>query len=247
MKINTGKIIILTAAVFTGFLIINSIDLNKVNKTITSLTLNTVDYKKAIEERNQLYKDIDNLKKINSEIRSSINQYDDSNPEKSAKLIENMKNQLLDYGALSGIYSVKGPGLIIKLEDGDRDELLDTESKILSKILHEQDIARVLNEIKNAGAEAIAINDHRILTNTAVSCYGAFIGFEDESSVFTPFYIYVIGNPEEMKAVLLADNSVLKKLMLREIKVDIEEKEEIVLPATTQNIEAVYMERYETK
>ena len=46
MKINKGKIFILLASVFTGFLIVNSIDLSEVTKSITSL--NAVDYKKAV-------------------------------------------------------------------------------------------------------------------------------------------------------------------------------------------------------
>ena len=245
MKINKGKIFILLASVFTGFLIVNSIDLGEVTKSITSL--NAVDYKKAVEERNQLYKDIDNLKSQNIDYRYQISKYDDNDPEKSEKLIEDMKAQLIDYGALSGISSIKGPGLVIKIEDGNINKLLDTEIQIYRKMLHENDMALVLNDIRNAGAQAIAIDDHRILPNTGVSCYWAFIGFEDESTTSNPFYIYVIGNPEEMKAALLAENGVIQGLLLREIKVEIEEKDEIILPKTRQNTEAMYMERYEAK
>ncbi|MDV4152525.1 DUF881 domain-containing protein [Clostridium sp. AL.422] len=245
MKVNKGKIFILLASIFTGFLIINSIDLSAVTKNIS--TLNAVDYKKAVEERNQLYKDIENIKSENIDYRYQISKYDDNDPKKSEKLVEDMKNQLVEYGALSGITGIKGPGLIIKLQDGDKNTLLDTEYEILRKMLHEDDMALVLNDIRNAGAQAIAIDDHRVLPNTGVSCYWAFIGFEDESSTFAPFYIYVIGNPEEMKAALLAENSIIQKLLLRKIKVEIEVKDEIILPATKQNTEAKYMERYESK
>ena len=46
-----------------------------------------------------------------------------------------MKEQLIDYGALSGITSIKGPGLVIKMQDGDRDRILDTEIEVLRKIV----------------------------------------------------------------------------------------------------------------
>ena len=108
-------------------------------------------------------------------------------------------------------------------------------------------MAHILNELRNAGAEAISMNDHRILPNTSVSCYWAFIGFEDESKIFAPFDIYAIGNPEELKATLLAENGIIQKLLLRKIKVEIEEKDEIIISATKQNTEAKYMERYESK
>ena len=246
MKINKGKIFILLASIFTGFLIINSIDLSEVTRSITSL--NTVDYKKAVEERNQLYKDIDNLKSQNIDYEYKISEYDTSDPERHEKLVEDMKSQLIDYGALSGITSVKGPGIIIKIQDGDYDKLLDTSFEVLRKLLHDNDMALLLNEIRNAGAQAIAVDDHRILPNTGVKCYWAHIGFDDQSMVSgNPFYIYAIGNPEEMKTILLSEGSIIQKLLLRKIKVEIEEKDEIIINSTDQNTEPQYMERYENK
>lgn len=245
MKNIKSRFFILGASIITGFLLINSVDLKEASKKIISL--NSIDYKKAIEERNQLYKDIENIRSQNIDYRYQINKYDSDDPEKSKKLIEDMKGQLIDYGGLSGINEVKGQGLIIKLQDADIDKKVDTEFEISRKLLHEDDMALVLNDIRSAGAEAISINNHRVLTNTNVSCYWAYIGFEDESSVFAPFYISVIGNKEEMKAILLSENSILTKLKSRGIKIEIEEKDEIIIPKTQQNIEPIYMERYNEK
>ena len=245
MKIIKGKIFVLAASILTGFLIVNSIDLNGVVNSISSL--NAVDYKKAVEERNQLYKDIESIKSENIDFKYKISNYDGDDPEKSKKLVEDMKEQLIDYGALSGITTIKGPGIIIKMQDGDYDIDLETEFQVLRKIIHDNDLAQVLNAITNAGAQAISINNRRMLPNSAVKCYWAFIGFEDESRTFAPFYIYAIGSPEEMKTALLSENSVIQKLLLREIKIEIEEKDEIIIPATNQNTEAKYMERYDGK
>ena len=82
-----------------------------------------------------------------------------------------------------------------------------------------------------------------MLPSTGVTCFGAVIGFEDESITPAPFYIYVIGNTEEMKTYLLSENSYLQKLILRDLKIEIEEKEEIILPATSQILDVKYMER----
>ena len=136
---------------------------------------------------------------------------------------------------------------MITLQDGSYNTLLDTQEQVSRKILHEGDMALVLNELRNAGAQAIAIDDHRILPNTGVSCFWALIGFDDQSYATNPFSIYAIGNPQEMKTILMAENSIIQRLLLREIKVEIEEKEEIVIPTTKQNTEVKYMERYEGK
>ena len=50
-----------------------------------------------------------------------------------------------------------------------------------------------------------------------------------------------------MKTILMAENSIIQKLLLREIKVEIVEKEEIVIPTTKQNTEVKYMKRDESK
>lgn len=236
-----SKIFILFASILTGVLIINSIDLSKVTSRTTSL--NSMEYKNAVEERNQLYREIESIKSENIELRYKINSYKEYDSEKNKKIVEDMKNQLRDYGNLTGLFSVKGEGLVIKIQDGDIDKILDTKIEILRKIFHEDDLSLVLNELRYAGAEAVSINDHRVLPSTGVTCFGAVIGFEDESITPAPFYIYVIGDTEEMKTYLLSENSYLQKLILRDLKIEIEEKEEIILPATSQILDAKYMER----
>lgn len=244
MKNIKSTFFILSASVVTGLLIIIGIN---ANNTKINVSLNAVEYKNAVEERSKLYKEIEKIKNENIDYRYKISKYEGNDPEKSKKLVEDMKNQLIDYGALGGITSVKGPGLVIKILDGDINYNLESYYEIWRKIFHDSDAAMVLNELKNAGAEAIAINDHRILPNTGVICYSAAIAFEDQSNVSSPFYIYAIGNPEEMKASLLAENSFIQKLLLRKLKIEISEKDEIVISATKQNTDVKYMEVYQKK
>ena len=68
MKNLKGKVFILIASVFTGFLIIKTININNTPKNIASL--NAVDYKKAVEERNKLYKEIEDIQSQNIEYES---------------------------------------------------------------------------------------------------------------------------------------------------------------------------------
>ena len=245
MKNLKGKVFILIASVFTGFLIIKTININSTPKNIASL--NAVDYKKAVEERNKLYKEIEDIQSQNIEYEYKINEFKGTDPEQKKKLIENMKSQLVDYGRLSGISDVKGPGLIIKIQDADIDKILDTSFQVNMKLFHEDDFARTINELRHAGAQSISINDHRVIPKTAVSCRWVSIGFEDDSSTIAPFYVYAIGNPEEMKAHLLSENSFIQTLLIRGIKVEIEEKDEIIIPATKQIVEPQYMKRYDIK
>lgn len=242
MKNITGKSFILLASIITGFFISNNIN---IDKTKTNLYLNAVEYKNAVEERNNLYKELESIRNNNIDLKHSINKYEGNDPEKNKKLVEDMRNQLIDYGALSGIKDVTGRGVVLKIQDGYIDKLLDNNTDIMRKLFHEADIALVLNEIRNTSAEAIAINGHRILPNTGVTCRWAFIGFEDDSQVSAPLYIYIIGDPEEIKASLLSENSHIQKLILRGIKIESEIREEITISKTDQITEAKYMQRVE--
>ncbi|MGL5381376.1 DUF881 domain-containing protein [Clostridium sp.] len=242
MKDKTGKALAFLASSAIGFLIVNNINLEKLQ---TSFQLNAVEYQKAIEERNKLYKEIEFTQEENDMLRDKIDSYDDNDDAKQEKLIEDMKNQVKDYGTLIGQSEVKGPGLVIKVNDGDINRKEDTPFETWRKIFHDNDMAFLLNDIRNAGAEAIAVNNHRVLPYTGVECGWAFILFEDESTEAAPFYIYMIGDPEQMKSYLLAEGSYLQNLILRKLNVEIEVKDEIVIPSTLQNTDVKFMQRYE--
>lgn len=235
---------VLLPLIIVGFLITISLNFGNIK---SSMPLNAVEYKNATEQRNRLYKEIENIKEENIDYMHKINQYRDNDPKKNEKLIEDMKKQLIDYSSLSGSIKVKGPGVMIKVQDGDMDRNLDSDIEILRKIFHEDDMSLILNELRKAGAETISVNDHRILPNTGVKCQWVLIGFEDQSRTSAPFYIYAIGDPEKMKASLLAEDSYIQKLILRKLKVEIEVKDEIIIPPTNQNTEVNYMKRYEEK
>lgn len=242
MKGAKGKIFIFITFMLMGFFIISNIHIN-INKIPNVLKLNSLEYKKAIEERTKLFKDIENIKEKNISYSNKIYQYKNHDG-KSNKIVEDMKNQLSDYNMLMGGKEIKGPGVIIKVEDGDINTKVDSSFETWRKILHDNDMALVLNEVRNAGAEAIVINDHRILNSSAVRCRWAFIGFEDQTMEYAPFYIYAIGDPEQMKTTLLAEGSYIQKLILRTLKVDIKAVDEIIIPSTKQKLPTTYMERY---
>ncbi|CDG01891.1 Putative uncharacterized protein [Clostridium chauvoei JF4335] len=206
--------------------------------------LNAIEYKKAIDERNQLYKEVEGLREENYKNKEKMNSYNHDD-KRQEKVFEDMKNQVKDYGMITGLSDVKGPGVVLKITDGDINLKQDTQFETWRKILHDSDMALVLNEARKAGGEAIAVNNHRVIPLTGVVCNWAFIGFDDDSMEYAPFYIYIIGDPEQLKTALLSEDSHIQKLILRELKVEIEIKDEITIPGTIQNLESKYMERHE--
>ena len=241
MKNDKNYLFIFIASIIVGVLI----SLNfKSDRTQSYNQLNTGQYQDAIEERAALYKEIGNLKEENAEKVEKISDYkvEDKNND---KIIEDMKAQIKDYEMFTGMSEVKGPGIILTINDGDINIKEQSSYEVFSRIFHDNDMARVLNEVKNAGAEAITVNKHRIIPWTAVMCTWAFIGFEDGSMESAPFNIYAIGDPDKLEAALLDEGSYINELILRKLKVDIQKVEEIVMPPTSSNGNVIYMERIE--
>lgn len=240
MKNKGAKIVVLVASAIVGLLI--ALNFNFEGQRTSEL--NALEYQDAIEERNKLYAEMTNLHEVNKEATEKISEYTNSGKEEE-DILKSMMEQVADYGMLTGLNEVKGPGVSIKIVDGKVDysdgSLSDYEKT--SKILHDQDMERLINELRVAGAEAIALNDYRLRPSSGVICNWAFLVSEDDVQLGAPFYLYGIGNPEILKTTLLADGSFLRQLMIRGLNIEIEEKSEIIMPAATP-FEFKYAEEY---
>lgn len=96
-----------------------------------------------------------------------------------------------------GLTDVEGSGVEITLKDNSEvtAESLSTLDSIEYYLVHAMDIRSLINELKNAGAEAISINEQRIISTSAVTCEGNVIKINGEK-IGSPFTIKAIGSPE---------------------------------------------------
>lgn len=134
--------------------------------------------------------------------------------------------EILSLNLVNGDIAVQGPGVQVTIADSEKEiEPGENPNKYL---VHNSDILAVLNELKTAGAEAIAINGIRYTSRSTVDCGGAVINVDGEISAH-PFVIEAIGDPEAMFIYLNSDESVVKLLKYWEIKVNIEKSEQLKL------------------
>ena len=241
MKNSKEIFFIFIASIIVGVLI--SINF-KSDRVQSYSELGTAEYQDAVEERAELYKSISVLKDNNEEVIDKIENYKVEDKDND-KIIEDMKAQIVDYEMFTGMSEVKGPGIVLTINDGEINTKEQSEYEVFSRIFHDNDMARVLNELRAAGAEAISVNNHRIVPWSAVICNWAFIGFEDGSMESAPFNIYAIGDPEKMETSLLTEGSHVKELILRKLNVEIQKVEEIIMPPTKSTGNITYMERSE--
>ena len=107
--------------------------------------------------------------------------------------LEQAQQQITQGNKLTGMTEVTGPGVTITLTDGTG--IATSTLNPSQLIVHDIDVLSVVNELINAGAEAIAINDQRWVLTTAISCRGNTIDINGER-IGAPFVIKAIGLPE---------------------------------------------------
>lgn len=133
----------------------------------------------------ELEKSIKELEKI----RTSATKKDDASKKKTEEFERN--NMLL------GLTDVTGEGIILTAADGQAPKNTDNISEYL---VHDGDLREIVSELANAGAEAISINDQRIVNTTCINCAGNVIMINGEK-VSSPFVIKAIGNQESLYGI----------------------------------------------
>lgn len=123
-------------------------------------------------------------------------------------LTEMVKTTELQNQALAGATDLQGEGIVITLDDR---KILDDDQPAF--MIHDIDILNIVNELCSAGAEAIAVNDERIIATSNISCSESAITVNNQP-LTTPYIIKAIGPKTELEKALLAKNSYLESLKL---------------------------------
>ena len=150
--------------------------------------------------------------------------------------LENAELQIKKANKILGLSEVKGPGVIVTLKDSKTNSA--NVLNINDLLVHDLDVLSVINELKNAGAEAISINDQRIISTTAISCEGNVININGEK-VGVPFTIKAIGLPESLDA-LSRPGGYLEISKRYGIEAELKKSNDITIPKYTGKIEFKY-------
>jgi uncharacterized protein YlxW (UPF0749 family) len=100
---------------------------------------------------------------------------------------------------------VHGPGLVVTLQDAQRDAngRFPRDASPDDLVVHQQDIQAVLNALWSAGAEAIQMQDQRIIATSVPRCVGNTLLLNGRT-YSPPYTITAIGNATAMQAALAA-------------------------------------------
>ena len=138
---------------------------------------------------------------------------------------------------LSGFTDVEGKGIIITLSDSNGTDINNTRPGHF--IIHDSDIMNILNELINAGSEAISINGERIITTSRIKSGGPVI-IINGGKHSSPFVIKAIGGPDALELKLKKKGNTLHLLERDNIGVEITKSERVAVPRYTGNMDFQY-------
>lgn len=197
--------------------------------------------------------DIEGLR--NDELKTQIATYKSRYEETKAQYGEN-QNKILEYSetindnksssalidkeiqqsnTLLGLTDVEGEGVIITLKDTD-------EATYTA-----EDLRTLVNELKYAGAEAISINDNRIINLTdIVSISESFIVINANARISSPYIVKAIGDKTYLSSTLNIKNSGYVDLMkINYLDINVEQSNNVQIKKYNKEIEAKYMKEVE--
>ena len=157
---------------------------------------------------------------LNGTFDNIINKYKLIYDSKIEKI--NIEDELNKNETLLGVTDVYGEGIILTINDG-------------TDITHQEDIIVLFDEIKNAGAEAISINDKRITNSTYIYCDGNVLLIDGEK-IQAPFTIKAIGNKNSLSVALLRNKGYVEVLRKAGLEVNVVENDYIEISRCSEAI-----------
>lgn len=224
MKFSRNQLSFMMLLIILGMLIAFQLKVSQLGYKYVHLA-DLDNLQKAIEKEQA---ELDQLEAKKKELTTKEKAYEDGN------LASILSEDALKIKTFAGLTPVDGPGVVIVITDADRELGADENPNDL--LVHDYDIRTLINDIQMAGAEAISINDQRILFNkTDLYCTGPTIRIN--SQVFAqPFVIKAIGDPDRLMEVV--DGPTGYSNILRDMGIFVEAN-------TTVNVHVNAYEAYE--
>lgn len=202
----------------------------------------------------ELRTELSDLRKKYTEMQEKYNetitkiaeyQTEKESDEKTSKLLQSELEELNNY---LGMTELQGEGITIILTD-NTGEKLDEDNYV--NAISNLDLLKVVRDLFSAGAEAISINDQRIIGMSDIFLIGSsstpFIQVNGQR-ITSPYVIKAIGNRAYLESAVSVNTSMVDALKQEGHGVEIQTSgynRPIVIKAYTGTIEAKYMKAKE--
>ena len=181
-----------------------------------------------------------------SQMRSRVGDLEKSISDGSSKT-QVMMSHLKLAELQAGLVPLVGPGITAALKDSPKRPKAGEDPWLY--LVHDVDLEALVNELWAAGAEAVAINNQRIVANTAIRCAGPIILVNYER-LSPPYAVRAIGPPRDLDAAIRMQGGFLDSMapsIHNGVEVKINQEQSVKLPAFTGSLIIRYAKPLEKK
>lgn len=183
------------------------------------------DYRKELEKNEALLQQIVELQGDISKYRDQVSQ--------SGGATDILKTELNRAEMVAGLTDVEGSGITVTLKDGTQNQATGTIVYDDNYgIVHDSYVLMFLNELRAAGAEALSINDERILATSEIRCAGPTISINNTKKA-APFEIKAIGDPDTLENALKMPGGAVDQMKFYGIDITIKRSNKLIVKKYT--------------
>ena len=216
----------LSLVMFMQFKLVNETDITSIeNMREEELRTELAAWKERYEEANAQYKEKSN----------TLQEYKEK--EESDTETSNLVNEELErVNLLLGKTDVQGEGITITLRDTTTDE-----GKILN--ITSDALNLIINELKYAGAEAICVNEERIINmSDIVEINDRSLILVNGQRVISPYIIKAIGDQTYLESTLVGKGGSIDELRKQGYDIAVEKSDNITIQKYNQEINTKYIQ-----
>ncbi len=144
----------------------------------------------------------------------------------------------------AGLTPVEGEGIIVKLEDSSATAKAGENPNLY--LIHDDDLLKVINELRAAGAEAISINGQRLIGTSEIRCAGPTLSVNNVRSA-PPFEIRAIGDSKSLESAIRMRGGVAETLKVWGIQLEVSTSSSVYVPAYKGSTSHTYAHETEEK
>ncbi len=228
MREASGKITIMIICVIVGIML--SVQYRTSENYGPNLRTNRVDDLAAINS--SLLKENQKLSEEIVELREKV-----TNVGSESQLNADLQAELKKSNMAAGLTAVTGTGIIVTLNDSLR--ALQPGDDPNAYLVHDSDILSIVNELKASGAEAISVNDQRIIAMSEIRCAGTTI-LVNWNKIGPPFVIKATGDQQLLESGLTIKGGKLDELNSFGLQTQLVRNNNIEIPAYTGSMKFEY-------
>ena len=213
---------VLTLVMFMQFKIVNETDITSI-ETMREEELRTelANWKQKYEETQKQY----------DEVQKKIDEYKDKK-ENDIETTILIHNELEQANILLGKTDLAGQGIEITIK-----EMQDYD---YSRI-EDSDLILIVNALKNAGAEAISINEERIINMSDIVDIGSSFIKINGQRILAPYVIKAIGNKAYLESSLLGNGGAAEQIKKMGHEVQIRQNDNVLIKKYNGDINYKYI------